>query len=76
MTPFNVFRRPLTVQRKTAGSYDEDGLFSEGLITTITIQASVQPANGAILQALPEGQRNLESYTLYTDTPLNVATTL
>jgi len=55
MTPFNVFRRPLTVQRKTAGTYEEDG------------------ATGKALQALPEAQRDLETYTLYTDTALNVA---
>jgi hypothetical protein len=73
MTPFNVFRRPLTVQRKTAGTYEEDGLFVEGVESTLTIQASVQPATGKALQALPEAQRDLETYTLYTDTALNVA---
>ena len=73
MTPFNAFRRPLTVQRKTAGTYEEDGLFVEGVASTLPIQASVQPANGEALQALPEAQRDLETYTLYTETALNVS---
>jgi hypothetical protein len=73
MTPFNAFRRPLTVQRKTAGTYEEDGLFVEGVSSTLSIQASVQPANGEALQALPEAQRDLETYTLYTETALHVS---
>jgi hypothetical protein len=73
MTPFNAFRRPLTVQRKTAGTYEENGLFVEGVTSTLTIQASVQPLTGEALQALPEAQRTLEGYTLYTDATLNVA---
>lgn len=73
MTPFNAFRRPLTVTRKQAGSYDDNGLYVEGSTSSLTIQASVQPLTGEVLQALPEAQRTLEGYTLYTDSTLNVA---
>lgn len=73
MTPFNAFRRPLTVQRKTAGAYDDDGLFVEGAVSTLTIHASVQPLTGEALQALPEAQRTIEGYSLYTDSTLHVA---
>ena len=73
MTPFNAFRRPLTVQRKMAGYYDDNGLFVQGVTNTLKILASVQPLTGEDLQSLPEAQRTLDGYTLYTDTTLNVA---
>lgn len=73
MTAFNVFRRPLTVERKTAGYYDENGLYVEGATKKLVIKGSIQPANGEALQALPEAQRTVETYSLFTDASLNLA---
>jgi hypothetical protein len=73
MTAFNVFRRPLTVKRQTAGFYDDNGLYVEGSTTQLVIKGSIQPANGEALQALPEAQRTVETYSLFTDASLNLA---
>jgi len=73
VTPFDVFRRDITVYRRAAGSYAAGGLYQQGTETSFVITASVQPATGEALQALPEGQRNLETYAIYTDSELKVA---
>lgn len=73
MNAFNVFRRNLTVYRKGLGYFDDNGLYTQALESTFTIKASVQPLTGKALEALPEGLRSTDVYTLYTDATLNVA---
>lgn len=63
------FRKAVTVRRPPAGAY-VDGRWVEGVPSEFSILASVQPANGEDLQALPEGRRKDAVYKLYTDTVL------
>jgi|GEM_PF-6850609 len=61
-------KRELSVVRKSEGKYLQ-GKWVEGQ-DIFAIKASVQGSNAQILQALPEGHRTSETYTLYTDTKL------
>lgn len=88
MTPFNVFRRPLTIRRPLFANgseliasnepitpqngtlYDDAGLALDTLEVTLDIRASVQPANGKVMQALPENRRDIETYSLFSNTTL------
>ena len=69
------FRKPLQVKRTlSAGKYvNGNYLPGDPVPTLLTIFASVQPATGKVLEALPEGRRNSESYVLYTDSELFTA---
>jgi hypothetical protein len=68
-----IFRRPLQVTRKLAGSYNDAGKWVDGVTSRVlTIQASVQPLLGKDVKTLPENQRCIESYCLYTNSNLTV----
>lgn len=54
----------VTLIRGSAGSI-VNGLYIPGSTTTSTIRAGVQPAVGEDLISLPEGQRERESYKIY-----------
>ena len=69
---FNIFRKDLTVKRKTAGSY-VNGFWVAGTDTTLTIKASVQPLSGKDIELLPEGKRLAGGYKLFTNDTLKVA---
>jgi hypothetical protein len=69
---FNIFRKDLTVKRKTAGSY-VNGFWVAGTDTTLTIKASVQPLSGKDIELLPEGKRLAGGYKLFTNDSLKVA---
>lgn len=69
MSPFNAFRKDVTVKRPAAGSY-VNGVWVEGAQSTLIIKASVQPATAEEMESLPEARRNLGVYKLYTDTQL------
>jgi hypothetical protein len=71
MTPFEIFRVPLNIYRKSAGSY-VNGLWVEGSETTIPITASIQPASGEEMLSLPEGRRNRKTYCLFTSTKIEL----
>jgi len=62
-------KRELLVTRKSEGVYFE-GEWLEGQDNNFVIKASVQGTNAQTLQALPEGYRIRETYTLYTNTEL------
>lgn len=64
-------KRELSVIRKSEGKYLQ-GEWVEGQDNIFAIKASVQGSNAQILQALPEGYRTSETYTLYTDTKLSL----
>lgn len=68
-------RRELSVIRKGEGKYFQ-GEWLEGQISNFNIKASVQGSNAQILQALPEGYRTCETYTLYTGTELLLGDTV
>lgn len=59
-----------TVTRTTPGGYGTDGRFVPGTPSTLTIQASVQPARGQDLLLLPEGMRTEETLKVYSPTRL------
>lgn len=63
------FRKAVTVISRGTGSY-VDGTYVEAVGATITIQASVQPLTGKEVLSLPEGRREKDAFTLYTDTSL------
>ncbi len=67
---FDVFRRNLTVKRKTGGTYNDLGIWENGAEEILEIKASVQKTDAEILQTLPEGYRSKESYVLFTSTEL------
>lgn len=68
----DVFRQDLTVTRQQPGQY-VDGIFQPGTTETLTVRASVQPVSPDDVQLLPEGKRNRQAFTLYSDAEINVA---
>jgi hypothetical protein len=62
-----------TVSRAGTSSYDSDGKYVPGALTTLTIQAINQPLSGRELQRLPEGLRTKETRQFYTTTELRAA---
>lgn len=71
---FDVFRKPLTVIRKEAGSH-QDYKWVPGAEVEIQIKASVQPITGSKLSVMPEGYRERGLYKLFTDTELKTVGT-
>lgn len=69
---FGIFRKPLTVKRQSEGAW-VNGFWVAGSETTLTIQASAQPANADDMQLLPDGKRLQGAYKIYTDADLIVA---
>lgn len=69
---FGVFRKPVQIKRRAPGAY-VNGFFQQGAQTTITINASVQPAGERDVQLLPEGRRDAGAFRLFTDSVLQVA---
>lgn len=69
---FDVFRKSLQVERKSAGHY-EGGYWQQGEVTSCKITASIQATDVELLQTLPEGYRTRTSYTLITDSKLSTA---
>ena len=65
------FRKPQIITRTSAGSY-VNGTFVAGSPSTITIQASIQPATGEDMKSLPEGRRLDDYVKVYTDSDLQV----
>lgn len=63
-------RRPIKLIRVSPGSYDSDGIWSEGSEIISIIKASVQPTSPNDVEQIPEGRREQKSYTLFTDTNL------
>lgn len=71
MTPFEIFRMPLILYRKSPGAY-VNGIWVEGVETAIPIAASVQPTTGEEMLSIPEGRRNRKTYSLFTSTKIEV----
>jgi hypothetical protein len=66
------FRRPITIERTSLGTIDDNGRYQKGTTTTLTIQASVQPLSIREQSTIvgPDGARNVSYVKIYTDTPL------
>lgn len=66
------FRRPVTIERTSLGTIDENGRYQKGTTATLTIQASVQPLSIREQSTIvgPDGARNVAYVKIYTDTPL------
>lgn len=66
------FRRPVTIERTSLGTIDDNGRYQKGTTTTLTIQASVQPLSLREQSTIisPDGARNVAYVKIYTDTPL------
>lgn len=64
-----IFRQAVTVKRRAAGAFVA-GVWTPGALSTIAIQASVQPASAEDLQRLPEGQRETGAVRVYTNDSL------
>lgn len=63
----------LTIRRKTSGTYNADGDYSEGTVSTLSICANVQPnLTRNEMMLLPEGERSKQTLKLYTATPLRM----
>jgi hypothetical protein len=74
ITPFEIFRSPISILRLTPGSY-VDGKWVEGTSSTIAATASLQPVSGQEIMFLPESRRERIDYKMYTSTPINDLTT-
>jgi len=74
MTPFEIFRSPLTIYRQNPGSY-VNGVWVQVGETAIPITASIQPTTGEEMLSLPEGRRNRKTYSLYSSTKINLIST-
>lgn len=74
VSPFEIFRIPVNLYRKAAGTY-VNGLWVEGGETLIVITASIQPTTGEEMLSLPEGRRNRKTYSLFTSTKINLIST-
>ncbi len=61
-----------TVTRRARATFDSHGRAQAGGTSTLTIDASVQPASGRDLLRLPEGRRATETRVVYTPTALIV----
>ena len=74
MMAFRRFRKVVPVERRAAGAYVA-GLWTPGEVDPafVSVVASVQPATREDLQRLPEGQRIVGAYKLFTDTRLLLA---
>lgn len=48
----------VSLTRRAAGAYDDDGNWIDGAPSTSTIRAAIQPASGRQLEDLPDGIRN------------------
>lgn len=66
------FRRPVTIERTSLGTIDDNGRYKKGTMTTLTIRASVQPLSLREQSTIisPDGARNVSYVKIYTDTPL------
>lgn len=67
-TMIGRFGTTVTLRRKTAGSYDADGVYVPGSVTNTSAVASIQPARGSSLEFLPSAQRTGEEMVMYIDT--------
>lgn len=59
-----------SVERFSEGSWGTDGRYSRGAQANLSIDASIQPISGNMVNLLPEHRRNSESILIFTETRL------
>ena len=68
------FNSNITVLRQSAGGYNDNGVFIDGVTTELTISANVQPLNSRereqYTQILQGGNRSVKLVKIYSATPL------
>lgn len=65
-------RRKLEFKRVLKGEY-VNGVWVDGKPITLWIHASVQSLTAKQMQSLPEGRRQMQSFTLFASIPLRTA---
>lgn len=73
VTPFEIFRSPITLRTFAVGSY-VNGRWVEGSHTDAIITASIQPLVGEEMQLVPEDRRETETFKMYTSAVINTIT--
>jgi len=63
------FRKPQVITRTAAGAYVL-GVWVDGAVSTLNIQASVQPMTEEDMKTAPEGRRLSDMVKMYTDSDL------
>lgn len=63
------FRKPFDVLHEAAGSY-VSGIYTAGVKTVTSIEASIQPVTEQDLITAPEGRRISDMIKIYTNAPL------
>lgn len=66
----------VSLKRKAAGHYDDDGNFVPAAETTATIRAAVQPASGRELMDLPEGLREEARWLVWSRSEIRIDDTI
>lgn len=68
------FRKQTNIERRQAGSYNENGRYEKSPAETISVMASVQPLNASESEQYTladiEGNRTARLIKVYTDVPL------
>lgn len=70
--PVSLLTNTATLRRFSMGARSM-GEYVEGTASDTIISCSMQPLSGEHLQALPEGRRAEDFYTIYTTEPLQTA---
>ncbi len=65
-----TFKTGTYVVTRTAAATPTNGVYGSGAATTLSIDASIQPASGRELRVLAEAQRGEETRVVYTRTEL------
>ncbi len=60
------------VRRTATGSYDNTGVYQDGVQTVITVFASVQPLTGDDIERIPEGDRTKDMWKVYAADELRI----
>ena len=64
----------IQVDRYGVGSWDGNGEWTDGLISTVYIKANIQPnLSGNMMRMLPEGDRSKQAIAIYSVEPLIMA---
>lgn len=65
-----MFRRQFLVNHYMPASVSDAGIIEPGIESTHIIFASVHPATGNDIQALPEGRRGISTFKVFTSSQL------